>query len=63
MTGLLNFFHDYLRQAVEKRYLPNIQQQQRYQNRLAQYFMNQKEEVASKVSREEKERNKKRERA
>jgi nephrocystin-3 len=36
--GLLNFFHDYLRQAVESRYLSRPEEKRQYQDRLAKYF-------------------------
>ncbi len=37
-SGLLNFFHDYLRQAVRERYLPDQEQQDNAHRRLADYF-------------------------
>jgi tetratricopeptide (TPR) repeat protein len=37
-SGLLGFFHDYLRQAVRERYLPTEQQQREAHLRLADYF-------------------------
>jgi len=40
-AGLLSFFHDYLRQAVERRYLPSRSDQQGWHLRLADYFDNQ----------------------
>ena len=36
--GLLDFFHDYLRQAVCQRYLPDADRQRRIHARLADYF-------------------------
>jgi nephrocystin-3 len=38
--GLLNFSHDYLRQAVARRYLPTVSEQQRWHLRLAVFFEN-----------------------
>lgn len=38
--GLLNFFHEPIRQAVEKRYLPTASEQHTYHKRLAEYFTN-----------------------
>jgi tetratricopeptide (TPR) repeat protein len=37
-SGLLNFFHDFLRQAVEDRYLPGSEQKRACHLRLAEYF-------------------------
>jgi nephrocystin-3 len=37
-SGLLNFSHDYLRNAVEKRYLKEEGEEQRYHRLLADYF-------------------------
>jgi nephrocystin-3 len=37
-SGLLTFFHDYLRQAVQERYLPTLQDQQAAHLRLSDYF-------------------------
>jgi len=37
-NGLLNFFHDYLREAVAARYLPTLEEQQSWHLRLADYF-------------------------
>ena len=37
-SGLLNFFHDYLRQAVQDKYLPEKEDQQRAHLRLVDYF-------------------------
>ncbi|OGG49226.1 MAG: hypothetical protein A3F84_23950 [Candidatus Handelsmanbacteria bacterium RIFCSPLOWO2_12_FULL_64_10] len=37
-SGLIGFFHDYLRKAVEDRYLPDREQQQEAHLRLAGYF-------------------------
>jgi len=53
-AGLLSFFHDYLRQAVEHRYLPSPEQQQRWHLRLADYFDKQtvKERNDSRVANE-----------
>lgn len=39
-TGLIGFFHSYLRQAVQNRYLPTEQEQQACHLRLADYFAN-----------------------
>lgn len=36
--GLLNFFHDYLRQAVETRYLSTPSEKRKYQEQLVKYF-------------------------
>jgi nephrocystin-3 len=36
--GLLNFFHDYLRQAVERRYIPSDKAQRNWHGWLADYF-------------------------
>lgn len=36
--GLLTFFHDYLRTAVERRYLPTVAKQRAVHRRLARYF-------------------------
>ncbi len=38
--GLLNFFHEPIRHAVEKRYLPTASEQHTYHKRLAEYFAN-----------------------
>ncbi|WP_417377919.1 tetratricopeptide repeat protein [Gimesia sp.] len=43
--GLLSFAHDYLRDATETSYLPNIENQQLARKKLAQYF--QREEIWS----------------
>jgi len=49
--GLLSFFHDYLKQAVENRYLSSCEKQQQYWHlRLAYYFYQQK--VDSRVANE-----------
>ena len=37
-SGLLNFFHEYLRAAVQQRYLPGEEQQRSAHRRLAGYF-------------------------
>ena len=37
-SGLLNFFHDFLRKAVEDRYLPNLELKRTAHLRLADYF-------------------------
>jgi tetratricopeptide (TPR) repeat protein len=37
-SGLIGFFHDYLRQAVEERYLPSEEAQRAAHSRLADYF-------------------------
>lgn len=37
-SGLIGFFHDYLRQAVEARYLPSDDEQRAVHRRLAAYF-------------------------
>ncbi len=37
-SGLIGFFHDYMRQAVEDRYLPTADDQQKRHLRLAEYF-------------------------
>jgi hypothetical protein len=37
-SGLLGFFHDYLREAVRRRYLPSPEAQQAWHLRLADYF-------------------------
>ncbi|OAD21576.1 TPR repeat-containing protein, partial [Candidatus Thiomargarita nelsonii] len=47
-AGLLSFFHDYLRQAVEHRYLPSREKQQRWHLRLADYF--EKQEIDARVA-------------
>ena len=36
--GLIGFFHDYIRRAVEHRYLPEQEQQQAAHRSLAEYF-------------------------
>jgi tetratricopeptide (TPR) repeat protein len=46
--GLLNFFHDYLRQAVARRYLPTVSEQERWHLRLADYF--EKQEIGARVA-------------
>jgi tetratricopeptide (TPR) repeat protein len=38
--GIMNFFHEYLRQAVLKRYLPTEDEQKKVRLRLAEYFLN-----------------------
>ncbi len=38
--GMLSFFHDYLRRAVEKRYLDDEQKRHQVHGRLAEYFAN-----------------------
>ena len=48
--GLLSFFHDYLKQAVENRYLSSCEKQQYWHLRLAYYFYQQK--VDSRVANE-----------
>ena len=40
-SGLMNFSHQYFRQAVEEYYLPNEEEKQKYHDRLAVYFKNQ----------------------
>lgn len=40
-SGLLNFFHDYLRRAVQQRYLKELKQQQSAHLNIADYFKNQ----------------------
>jgi tetratricopeptide (TPR) repeat protein len=48
--GLLSFFHDYLKQAVENRYLSKNEDQQQWHLRLADYFDEQ--ELDSRVANE-----------
>ncbi len=48
--GLLSFFHDYLRQAVESRYLSSPEKQQGWHLRLADYF--DKQELDSRIANE-----------
>jgi nephrocystin-3 len=47
-AGLLSFFHDYLRQAVARRYLPTREVQQRWHLCLANYFK--KQEIGKRVA-------------
>lgn len=37
-NGIYNFFHDYLRQAVESRYLPTPEHKKKYYKRLSKFF-------------------------
>ena len=37
-NGIYNFFHDYLRQAVEARYLPTPEHKKKYYKRLSNFF-------------------------
>ncbi|OAD21448.1 nephrocystin-3 [Candidatus Thiomargarita nelsonii] len=46
--GLLNFYHDYLRQAVERRYLPSVEDQNGWHLRLADFF--DKQEIGARVA-------------
>ncbi len=46
--GKLNFFHDYLRQAVKNRYLPSVEEQKMWHLRLADYF--EKQEIGKRVA-------------
>jgi nephrocystin-3 len=48
--GLLSFFHDYLKQAVENRYLSSSEDQQQWHLRLADYF--DKQEIDSRIANE-----------
>jgi tetratricopeptide (TPR) repeat protein len=48
--GLLSFFHDYLKQAVENRYLSNHKDQRQWHLRLANYFDQQ--ELDSRIANE-----------
>jgi len=41
--GLLNFYHDYIRQAVERRYLPAEEQKKAAREEMASYFSARKE--------------------
>ena len=41
-SGLIGFFHDYLRKAVEHQYLPNAEEQRAAHLRLAEYFESRK---------------------
>ncbi len=47
--GLLNFYHDYIRQAVERRYLSSEEQKQITRDQLAAYFSDQKENPARRL--------------
>jgi len=49
-AGLLSFFHDYLRQAVENRYLSSNKKQQEWHLRLADFF--DKQDVDNRVANE-----------
>ncbi|MCX7930633.1 MAG: tetratricopeptide repeat protein [Chlorobi bacterium] len=48
--GRWGFFHDFLRQAVEKRYCANLPEQQRLHRQLGQYF--QEQPMSARVARE-----------
>jgi len=46
--GKLNFFHEYLRQAVKRRYLSGVEKQQKWHLRLADFF--DKQEIDERVA-------------
>ncbi len=47
--GLLNFFHDFIRQAVESRYLPSVAEKNSTHLRVADYFASQEENLPRKI--------------